>query len=402
MHAATQNMSMTACGISARNRGPHVSLFISILFAIAFAAVLVRVIYKLLLERVDIGSDDCCVVAASLTLLSSTVVTLCGLVRYGLGQDIWVLDPDTVTTFFKYVYVGGILYFCETALLKFSFLFFYIRVFTIPAAARVLWITIASVAVWAAVFQLLVVFRCHPITFNWENWDGLHHGRCIGGISFAIWHGGINISIDVWMLAIPMWQVWGLNMHWKKKVRVAVMFILGTLVTVVSILRMRSMVHVTVSDNPTWELYDVFFWSKLEISVGIFWQVNLPPMRRWAWIDSFPDSRSACLPTLRKFVLYFVPSPKGPVVGNHGYYFDQEGNNQRQKLNQKQPSLGTTGMTGSTMYNSRSEFKEEEDQTGIMMETLAPDQRSNGQGDEISLASHGLAENRPQSHKSVV
>jgi hypothetical protein len=31
------------------------------------------------------------------------------------------------------------------------------------------------------------------------------------------------------MLAIPLWQLKGLNMHWKKKVGVAAMFVLGTL-----------------------------------------------------------------------------------------------------------------------------------------------------------------------------
>jgi hypothetical protein len=31
------------------------------------------------------------------------------------------------------------------------------------------------------------------------------------------------------MIAIPMWQVRNLNLHWKKKVGVAIMLLVGTL-----------------------------------------------------------------------------------------------------------------------------------------------------------------------------
>lgn len=39
----------------------------------------------------------------------------------------------------------------------------------------------------------------------------------------------MSIALDVWMLAIPLWQLRGLKLHWKKKIGVAAMFIVGTL-----------------------------------------------------------------------------------------------------------------------------------------------------------------------------
>jgi hypothetical protein len=42
-------------------------------------------------------------------------------------------------------------------------------------------------------------------------------------------NAAISIALDLWMIAIPMWQIRNLNLHWKKKVGVAVMLLVGTL-----------------------------------------------------------------------------------------------------------------------------------------------------------------------------
>lgn len=39
----------------------------------------------------------------------------------------------------------------------------------------------------------------------------------------------MSIALDLWILAIPLWQLRSLKMHWKKKVGVALMFCVGTL-----------------------------------------------------------------------------------------------------------------------------------------------------------------------------
>lgn len=42
-------------------------------------------------------------------------------------------------------------------------------------------------------------------------------------------NAAISVAMDIWMLAIPMWYLRRLKMHWKKKIGVAAMFIVGTL-----------------------------------------------------------------------------------------------------------------------------------------------------------------------------
>jgi hypothetical protein len=45
----------------------------------------------------------------------------------------------------------------------------------------------------------------------------------------AFANAGISIIFDGWMLALPMSQIIHLKMHWRKKVGVAAMLMVGTL-----------------------------------------------------------------------------------------------------------------------------------------------------------------------------
>ena len=63
-----------------------------------------------------------------------------------------------------------------------------------------------------------------------------------------------------------MSQVVKLQMHWKKKVGVGLMFAVATFVTVVSILRLQSLLKFANSTNVTWDNLAVTQWSTVEIN----------------------------------------------------------------------------------------------------------------------------------------
>lgn len=80
------------------------------------------------------------------------------------------------------------------------------------------------------------------------------------------------------MLAIPLSQLPGLKLHWKKKVSVGLMFFVGTFVTVVSILRLQSLMKYASSTNVTWDNTSVAIWSTIELNVGMIC-TSLPTLR---------------------------------------------------------------------------------------------------------------------------
>ena len=169
------------------------------------------------------------VVATLLFGVPSTIITDRGTLPNGLGQDIWKVPFEDITRFIRFFYVMEIIYLAEVALLKLSLLFFYIRIFPGGAVRRLLWGTVAFVSVFGVVFVSTAIFQCAPIDAYWRSWDVAYQGRCLDINAIAWSNAAISIALDVWMLAIPLWQLRTLNLDWKKKIGVAMMFGVGTL-----------------------------------------------------------------------------------------------------------------------------------------------------------------------------
>jgi len=211
--------------------------------SIAAAFVFIRFIFKIVYSKLEIGLDDWTVLACLLTTVPSAIITVFGTVKHGLGQDLWTLSPGEITEMLKFFYIMACIYFTQVTLLKLTLIFFYIRVFPSTPVQRLLWGTVIFVSLWGLTFVLLAIFQCRPISFFWTHWDGLHQGTCLDISAITASNAGISIALDLWILGIPLWQLWGLKMHWKKKVGVALMFMVGTFVTVVSILRLSALVQ---------------------------------------------------------------------------------------------------------------------------------------------------------------
>ena len=119
-----------------------------------------------------------------------------------------------------------------------------------------------------AKFVFVGIFQCKPINFYWKNWDGEHTGSCLSVNSLGWSNAVISILLDVFMLGIPISQLIGLQLHWKKKLGAGLMFTVGSFITIISAVRLQSLVHFANSQNPTWDNVDVGIWSTVEINVG--------------------------------------------------------------------------------------------------------------------------------------
>ena len=189
---------------------------------------LARLAYRILVVG-NIGADDWLCVAALLVGVPSSAMLVQGLAANGLGRDVWTLPTANIYLFIEFFYIIEILYFSDVALLKLTLLFFYLRIFPSQGVRRVFWGTIAFVTVYGIIFVFMGIFQCTPISYYWTNWDGEHTGHCLNVNSIGWANASISIALDFWMLAIPLWQLRSLRLHWKKKISVALMFVVGTL-----------------------------------------------------------------------------------------------------------------------------------------------------------------------------
>jgi hypothetical protein len=180
-------------------------------------------------SKIPIDADDWFILATAAVAFPSEIVLTHGLTANGLGQDIWTIQPDKITVFFTY-YLAYIMTYCATMpLLKMSLLFFYLRIFPSSRIRKVLWATVVIDALYGLIFVIVAVLQCQPVSFFWTAWDGQHVGTCVDLKAVAWMNAGIGIAIDVWMLAVPLWEIRNLQLHWRKKIAVSLMFAVGTL-----------------------------------------------------------------------------------------------------------------------------------------------------------------------------
>lgn len=132
-----------------------------------------------------------------------------------------------------YFYVLEILYLTAITLVKLTLLVFYLRIFPRDFAKRwtreLLWATIVFNIVLGVTCIFLAVFLCSPVSYYWNQYDTAASGTCLPSTPIAWVNAALNVALDVWMILIPLREVWVLRLHWKKKIGVVLMFLMGTL-----------------------------------------------------------------------------------------------------------------------------------------------------------------------------
>lgn len=220
---------MTSCHAPIRDHAPELRVIANVMLALCLIFVAGRFGYKIFISSMDLGLDDWTVLAATLSAIPSIVITNVGTIPNGLGKDIWTVQPERITNVLRYFYVMAWLYFLQTTLVKLSFITFFVRIFPTKGVQRLLWGTFIFVSAWGVAFVVTAIFQCRPISYFWTKWDGTQDGHCLDANSISWANAGMGIALDIWILAIPLWQLRDLKLHWKKKLGVAFMFCIGAL-----------------------------------------------------------------------------------------------------------------------------------------------------------------------------
>ncbi|KAH7121555.1 hypothetical protein EDB81DRAFT_700456 [Dactylonectria macrodidyma] len=293
----SRNTTETNCGSPIRDRSADYVPLHNALAALSGIFVLQRFAFKVS-ARLRAELDDWFALLTLLATIPTTIIAVYFLPSSGLGRDVWTVSFDKITEHSKLFYISSLLYAAQVTLLKFSLLFFYIRIFPSNNVRRLLLGTIFFNAVCGLLYLFLIVFQCKPINLAWERWHGEEKGACLSMPALVWSQSAISIILDFWMLAIPLSQIRSLHLDWKKKIGAGSMFVVGSFVTAMSIIRLKSLqVFSPQAPNPTWEFVDTLNWSTTEIQVGII---------------------CTCLPVSRLLLVRILPRVFGTNARSHG------------------------------------------------------------------------------------
>ncbi|KAL6879166.1 CFEM domain-containing protein [Trichoderma novae-zelandiae] len=277
---ATKNLTETSCGKPLRDISAEYSSMNIASGAFAVLIVVARLAFRRFFSGSgQLGVDDWIILAAIIVAVPATVLNQVGLVDHGIGRDIWTLQSSELPLFAKFFFLMELIYIIQMSLVKLSLSVFYLYVFPGHKMRRLLIGTAAFNVVFGVVFVVAALTQCMPLHYYWAQYfDKPPQGTCFDLNKFAWANAGLGLAVDVWMIILPMSQVRKLKLHWKKKIGVIIMFILGAFVSLISLIRLKSVIFFANLVNPTWDQWNVAWWSTMEVNIGIICTC-LPTMR---------------------------------------------------------------------------------------------------------------------------
>ena len=148
-------------------------------------------------------------------------------VHYGFGKHDEFAPPDATSRFHQVLYAIEAFYSPAIALTKLSILFFYARIFPDRTFKRYLYAVALIVVLWWIACQVTTTFECSPIHFLWTQTPT--SGHCINFQKYFLGQAIPNIATDLFILALPLPQIWKLNLKLTQKLGLMGIFLLGGL-----------------------------------------------------------------------------------------------------------------------------------------------------------------------------
>ncbi|OTA82973.1 hypothetical protein M434DRAFT_400821 [Hypoxylon sp. CO27-5] len=225
--------------------------------------------------------DDWVALAAGAVLLAQLAIELVMIQDAGFGRHMNTLTSYERELFFKLLYVGDFVYDTALFLTKLSGLLFFTRLFPRHANPKFfnisLRITYALNASWLVGAYFGTIFLCDPVEAGWNPW--LPGGKCGKTTTLFLGSAIPSVVIDLFILLLPLPQIWGLRISRGKKAGLFVVFILGYCVIVLSLGRLITVLTSGEGFNTdtTYVAIRTFYWVSAESPITIVC-ISLPAM----------------------------------------------------------------------------------------------------------------------------
>ncbi|KAF3912468.1 hypothetical protein ABW20_dc0104410 [Dactylellina cionopaga] len=273
---------------SGETRGPLTAAIVITFTAFALVIVTLRAITRFVIIRRP-GLEDYFLVTA---MAASIVTGVCQVfqVQYGTGRHFAEVDLADWSTSLKYLFASIVAYNFSLTLTKTSILLQYLRIFTHKGFRIAAYVMMFIVFGYATEAILTGIFNCVPVE---AFWTGDPTAKCIPREALWFANAGVNIFTDFSIAILPLPVIVKLNMPKRQKIPLMLIFALGFFICIVSILRLRFLIILSKSMDPTWDQPATAYWSAIEMNISIV---------------------CACLPALKPLMSLVAPSVFGTTA----------------------------------------------------------------------------------------
>ncbi|KAF7595557.1 hypothetical protein BBP40_005592 [Aspergillus hancockii] len=258
------------------------------------------------------GLDDLTIIISYIMGVALFVLNVY-MIKYGFGKNIWDIPFDDITQFYKYFQGFAVMYKVQISLAKISVCLFLHRIFQSRTFRIINYTLIGISAAIAVTWALVDGLRCMPVHLAWEGWANEEPGTCIDFIDAILGNCLVNIFVDAIIIVMPVYEVSKLQLPLQKKLSVGLMFVVGSVLTIIAIIRLIVFWNNRWGQNQTAGIYPLIHWSVIETQVAII---------------------CACLPSTRALLNHWFPgifsgsTRKTYGTGPSNWYGRQQSNGQ--------------------------------------------------------------------------
>ncbi|KAK2611667.1 hypothetical protein N8I77_004997 [Diaporthe amygdali] len=273
---------------------PGTDIGVIVLVAVATLSVILRLGSRLV-QDAGLRADDYLIIVALILSIGTCVMTV-EMTAAGAGRHVWALKTEQVVETSMDLFALGIIYTLAAMFIKASIILLYVRVFSTTNKAFRLCIYFASflTVALAVTFIVVILAACQPMEFFWTRYDGHSEGTCIDLGSFFVAFSIFNVSLDVFLLVLPIRQVLKLHMSARKKIIVCALMLLGIFACAAGMIRIYYMLMFAFAHDHTWAMGPVGLWVSVEPAIGIVstCMANVMPLYYWLMEKANPGEHA--------------------------------------------------------------------------------------------------------------
>ncbi|KAF4783621.1 CFEM domain-containing protein [Colletotrichum scovillei] len=229
-------LQQTQCNLPHESDTGKILAILITVYVTAVIAIVLRLLAKNMAKTWSL--DDALIIAAIVIAIAPvSAILLNSATPYVYPIHTQAIFPNPFA-----VYAAEIVYVFVLLFAKLSLVVFYLRIFTVPKFRIAAYTLIGFLIVGQVVIGFLTIFSCHPIELFWNK--DIHTGACLD----------VNQR---------------LQMNRNKKVSVAMVFLLGSVGFVSTIIRLQVLAVFGNSIDPTWDYAPVVWWTTIELGVVV-------------------------------------------------------------------------------------------------------------------------------------
>ncbi|KAI9370026.1 hypothetical protein BJX61DRAFT_545024 [Aspergillus egyptiacus] len=273
---------------------------------ISTVCVMIRLYTKVWIVR-KLWWDDLCISVAWGFAAAGQALIINAYAHAWLGIHLWDLTPHMRTGYRKTALAFWVIFTAGLAFTKFALLMLYGTLFRSTGLRTfILSLTAATIAAYTIAFALALLFVCRPIR---QAWDGSIPGSCYERGNIHVATTIANLISDIILILIPIPMVRELRLPTLQKIGVMLMFGVGSLTIIISMIRTGTSIPLIGSMDGSY---------KISLPI-IFMQVPEPSLPRLSCLNTdasvIPSIIEAnfmivcgTLPYIRRFLRYHWPS----------------------------------------------------------------------------------------------